>query len=119
MSRQLATAVLSIANGQTKSTSIQDYFGANPGKVGMDHCTSITIKAPAALTAVVTAQIAETNPSVDADFVTLQQSGADVAVAAGKAVTITHIAAKDFRLISAGAEGAQRDFYVSLQEDIG
>lgn len=120
MSRQLATAVLSIPNAQTKSGSIQGYWDStNAGKVAMQAAASITIKAPAALTAVVTVQVAMTEPSADADFVNLQQGGADLTIAAGKAVTITHLGAKDLRLISAGAEGAQRDFFVTLQEDIG
>ena len=120
MSRHLATAVLTIGNGLTKSSSIQDYWGGNPGKVGMDAAVSITIKAPAALTAVVTVQIAQTNPALDADFVNYQEvPGTDLVIAAGKAITIRALAAKDLRLISAGAEGAARDFYVSLQEDIG
>ena len=120
MGRTLATCRLSIPNGQTKSNSVQGAWDTtNAGRVAMNFATSITIKAPAALTGVVTVQIAQTHPSVDADFVNLQQQGADLTIAAGKAVTITHVAAQDLRLSSAGAEGAQRDFDVSIQEDTG
>src|SRR5688500_8596473 len=121
MSRQLATAVLSIGNGLTKSTTIQDYWGSTKaGKVALDHAAAISIKAPAALTAVVTIQVAMTEPSADGDFGNLQSPpGTDLVIAAGKTITIPAVAVKDIRLISAGAEGAQRDFIVTIQEDIG
>ena len=121
MSRQLATAVLSIANGQTKSTTIQNYWGStNAGKVALDHAASISIRAPAALTGVATIQVAMTEPSVDGDFTALQSPpGTDLVIAAGKTISLPAVAVKDIRISSSLAEGAQRDFIVTIQEDIG
>lgn len=114
-----ARATLSIPNGQTKSTSLGDIWGGNPAKVALDNAANITIKAPAALTAVVTVQVAMTIPAVDADFSNYQDSpGVDTVIGAGKTVRIGLPGCTDLRLISAGAEGAQRDFIVSVQEDM-
>lgn len=64
-------------------------------------------------------QVAQIEPSVDADFVNLQSPpGTDVVVAALKNISFRAPVCKDLRLISAGAEGAQRDFIVTIQEDI-
>ena len=117
----VARCTLSIPNGQTKSGSVQTqgWDTPNAGKVAMDNAANIQIKAPAALTGVVTVQTAQTNPSVDADFANYQDSpGVDVTIAAGKTVRIGLPAAADLRLISSAAEGAQRDFIVSIQEDM-
>lgn len=116
----IAKATLSIPNGQTKSGSIQGAWDTpNAGRVALDNAANVTIKAPAALTAVVTVQVAQTNPSVDADFQNYQDSpGVDVVVGAGKTVRIGLPGCADLRLISAGAEGAQRDFVVAIQEDV-
>jgi hypothetical protein len=117
-----ARAVLSIPNGQTKSNSVQDHFGA-PGTAGMvalDNAATITIKAPAALTGVCTVQVAQTCPALDADFQNYQDTpGVDVVIAAGKTVRIGLPGCSDLRIISAGAEGAQRDFICSIQEELG
>lgn len=75
----------------------------------------IVIYGPAALTAAVTVQVL---PFGDATWRTLQSGGVDVAVGAGKAVVISPPAFADLRLHSAGAEGADRDFFVDAQEDM-
>lgn len=117
MSRQLATAVLQIANAGTASQALSDIWGVNPAKVGMDHAVSVSITAPAALTGVATVLVR----AQELGAWTAQQSpaGADITVAAGKTVVIPAIAAKDLRINSSLAEGAARDFVVNLQEEIG
>jgi hypothetical protein len=116
-----ARAVLSILNGASKSNSVQDHFGGlgTAGKVALDNAATISIKAPAALTGVCTVQVAQTCPSADADFQNYQDtSGVDVTIAAGKTVRIGLPGCSDLRIISAGAEGAQRDFICSIQEEM-
>lgn len=114
----LATAILRIANGETKSTSLGDYFGANPAKVALDNAAGITIQGPSALTAACTVQVAQVSPAADADFAALAYDGSDVTVAAAKNTIIPLPAARDLRIVSAGAEAADRDFYVTIQEDL-
>jgi LysM repeat protein len=84
----------------------------------MDNAANVTIKAPAALTGVVTVQVAMTTPAVDADFGNYNDGVSDITIAAGKTIKIPNPSCTDLRLISAGAEGAQRDFVVSVQEDM-
>lgn len=112
-----ATASLVIANGGTKSASLGDFWGANPAKVALDSMAKVTIQGPAALTGVVTVQVAQVSPAADGDFVALQSGGADVTIPAAKATNLPVFTAKDLRLVSAGAEGAARTFLVTLQED--
>lgn len=117
MSRQLATAVLRIASGATAGQALSDIWGVNPAKVGMDHAVSVSVTAPAALTGVVTILI---RAEASGAWTAIQSpAGADITVAAGKTVVIPAIAAKDLRLNSSLAEGADRDFIVNLQEEIG
>ena len=117
-----ARAVLSILNGGTKSSSVQDYFGNPPGtagRVALDNAATITITPPAALTSVCTIQVAQTCPAVDADFHNYQDTpGTDVVVAAGKSVRIGLPSCSDLRILAAGAEGAQRDFICTIQEEM-
>lgn len=112
----LATASLRTTSGGTKSQSLGDIWGANPAKVALDNCRNVTIFAPATLSLTCTVQIASVSPAADADFQNFQYNGADVTIAAGKATTIALPAAKDLRILSSAAEGAARDFIVTLQE---
>lgn len=74
---------------------------------------AITIHAPAALTAVVTVQVATTDVAAPT-FNTLQSpSGTDITVAATKSITLTPPCFVQFRLHSAGAEGADRAFTIT------
>jgi hypothetical protein len=114
-----ARAVLSILNAGTKSSSVQDAWGGNPGKVALDNAATISIKTPAALTGVCTIQVAQTVPALDADFQNYQDTpGTDVVVTAGKTVRIGLPSCTDLRIISGSAEGAQRDFIISIQEEM-
>lgn len=114
MATHAARAPQRIASGQTDSPGISNHWGANPAKVALDHATSVTIIAPAALTGVCNPQIDGGNGT----FVTLQSAGADVTLPAGKATVLPRFTAVDLRIHSAGAEGANRDFIVSIQEEI-
>jgi len=115
----VARAILSILNGQTKSSSVQDHFGGNPGKVALDNAATISIKAPAALTGVCTIQVAQTVPALDADFENYQDTpGTDVVITAGKTIRVGLPSCSDLRIISGSAEGAQRDFTCSILEEL-
>lgn len=81
----------------------------------MQFAGTISVTAPAALTGACTVQI---RPVEGGAWSTVQEGGADVTLAAGKTTTLLGVAAKDLRIHSAGAEGADRDFYVNIQEDI-
>lgn len=96
---------ISIPNGGTDSPVIDaDLYGP---------FESITIMAPATLTGTVTVQVGTTDAASGATFVTLQSPpGTDVAIAAGKAFSITPPNFPQFRMHSSGAEAAQRDFNV-------
>jgi hypothetical protein len=69
----------------------------------------IEIKGPAALTAVVTAQISDLETS---GFVPMQSGGADITIPAAKATPMIPAVGRFLRLVAASAEGAQRDFVV-------
>lgn len=107
--------VLSIPNGGTDTPvyNVQSALGA---------ISSMIVFAPAALTGVISIQVApiDTPGAAPNDLKTLQwQPGTDVAIAAGKAVNIPLTAGfRSFRIHSASAEGAQRDFPVTFQLDV-
>lgn len=113
MRHNARVGTLRISNGGTDSPAIST-LGAF-GRVGLGAAIGISINAPAALTAVVTVQVL---PYGDATWRTLQSGGADVTVAAGKTVVISPPAFADMRLHSAGAEGADRDFFIDAQIDM-
>jgi hypothetical protein len=80
----------------------------------LGQATGITIYAPAALTGTITIEV---QPYGDATWRTLQSGGADITLAATKAVVISPPAFADLRLHSSGAEGADRDFFIDAQLD--
>src|SRR6266581_3726556 len=101
---------LSIPNAgtDTPAYAVQSALGSS---------MSVVVFAPAALTAAVTVQVAPVANPQAADWKTLQLTGtgapSDITIAAGKAVAISLSAGyRAFRLHSAGAEAAQRDFIV-------
>lgn len=110
-----SVATLRISSGGTNSTALSDYWGANPANVAMQFANDISIQAPAALTAVVTLQ---SRAVAGGTWSAVQEGGADVTIAAGKTRTLLGLQAADLRLVSAGAEGADRDFFVTIQESI-
>lgn len=79
--------------------------------------SGLTLTAPEVLTGTVTVQVQATRSGVD-PWVTLQSSGVDVEVTAGKSVTISPISAARLRLVSSVAEGADRLFYTAGDEKI-
>jgi hypothetical protein len=87
----------------------------NAAKVALDHAASVTITAPAALTGTVTVEISPDGTV----WSTLQTAGADVTIVAGKSTALPPFTARDLRLKSGSAEGANRDFFVNIQEEIG
>lgn len=111
MSSPARVGTLTIANGGTDTPGITTL---QYGRAGLGQAKTLTIYAPAALTAAVTVQVL---PRGDSTWRTLQQNGADVAVAVGKAVQINSGGWDDLRLHSAGAEGAARDFLIDASID--
>ena len=95
-SRELAVTIASSA--QTSSDV----------SIGSFHTFSIAIVAPATLTGVVTVHV-----SLDGStFVALQSAGADVTIAAGKAVVLSPFPFSHIRFVSSQAEGATRSFFL-------
>lgn len=105
-----ARVTLSIPNGGTDSNALSSLFSKGNVRSVFGNAAMITLYAPAALTAAVTVQVSSKFGS--AVWRTLQESGVDVAVPAGKAVDVFGAGIEDIRFHSAGAEGAQRDFDV-------
>lgn len=100
---------LSIPNGGTDSPALSTL-----SKSGYGAAIGLLIGGPAALTGTVTVQVQNAG---DATWRTLQSGGADVAIAATKAIVISPTVFADLRLHSSGAEGAQRDFVIDSQID--
>jgi hypothetical protein len=82
------------------------------GRSVLERMDSLTFLAPAVLAETVNIQVANKDGAVDSDFKTLQSGGADIAIAAGKAVTVTDLAAKEIRLRATVAVAADRTFGV-------
>lgn len=116
MSRHIQKlGTLTIANGGTNSGAllagnVATQFGSN---------VDMVIFAPAALTGTVTMQIAPLESPSAGDWKTAYLGGADVTIPAGKAVVVPVVAFKNMRLVSSGAEGADRNFEVFAQVDVG
>lgn len=120
-----ATAVLTIANGGTDSGRLGDYWrnatGENSqgGRVGLEHASAINIQTPAALTGVVSVQVAHKRNPATGDFSTLKNDdGTDVTLTAARSQVIDVPACTDLRLVSSLAEAAERTFRVAIQENI-
>lgn len=104
---------LSIPNAGSDTPALSSLISKGNARSTLGNSESITVFPPAALTGAVTVQISPKYGS--GQWFTLQQNGADVAVAAGKAVVINEVAFEDLRLHSAGVEAAARDFDVVCQ----
>lgn len=115
MSHQ-APFTLSIPNGGTDTPALSSLLSKGNLRSTLGNTSMLTVFAPAALTAACTVQVRSQYGT--GAWLTLQENGADVAVAAGKAVDVFGVAAEDLRVHSAGAEGAQRDFVVSFKIDM-
>lgn len=100
---------LTIANGGTDSPYLSSLFSAGQLKALLGSLVQMVVYTPAALTAAVTMQVRAVEAS--GTPVTLQTpAGTDVAFAAAKGVVVNAGAFRDFRMHSAGAEAADRDF---------
>src|SRR5712691_10421201 len=78
-----------------------------------DDAYGVGIQAPPTLTASqVSIQVAVSSGSAAA-FVTYQSGGADIVLAAGKALTMTPIPYRQIRFVSSSVEGADRVFLVT------
>jgi hypothetical protein len=106
---------LTIANGGTDSGALSASSSVSAGilKLLVGSLISVTVFAPATVTGTITIQV-KPNPAA-ADWTTLQSAGADVTIAAGKAVTLSSIPFGDMRIHSSGAEGAERVFTLLFQ----
>ena len=106
---------LTIANGETESNIIGGYL--------FDNIKGLTVFGPAAVAGVVVVEIADTEPgvAVDADFVTLQSSGADVGVTVGDGTPITYSAFRSLRVATTVAPGAAGEVYrvVAEEKEVG
>lgn len=105
---------LTILNGGTDSPALSTVWSKGQVRSAVGVAADMVVYAPAALTGVVTIQLAPSYGS--SSWKTLQQGGVDVTVAAGKAASVPVGAFGDLRFHSAGAEGAARDFDIVLQE---
>lgn len=105
-----------VASGQTASNALLERGApvapnmASTGD-GFRDADAITIEAPAVLAEVATVQVAEAE--VGGTFNALQRAGADVTIAAAKAITIEGISFKALRINLGGAAAATRTFKVT------
>lgn len=108
---------LSIPAAGADSPALSDVLSKGNTRSTLGNSESITIFPPAALTGAVTVEVSPEYGS--GRWFTLQQDGADVVVAVGKAAVINEVAFEDLRLHSAAAgpgfEAAVRDFDVVCQ----
>lgn len=98
---------LVIANGQTVSSLLSSILSQGQMKV-LGSVETLAIAGPSALTAAVTVEVAQEYPGTS--WTKLQRAGADVPVTAVDTTEIDRPAFRDLRLVSAGAEGAERSF---------
>ena len=112
-----ARFTMSIPNGGTDTPALSTMMSKGALRSTVGNCSDIEVYGPAALSGVVTIQIAAKYGS--GVWTTLQSGGADVTIAAGKSVQVPIGAFEDLRLHSAGAEAAQRDIDVVFQITMG
>lgn len=110
-----AQRTLTIANGGSDSQRLSDVWSKGQARSTIGAASDLSIYAPAALTGVVTIQVAPKYGDVAGNFRPLQQGGADVTLAAGKVTNVKLGAFGDLRIHSAGVEAAQRDFDLVFQ----
>lgn len=108
-----ASVNLSIPNAGTDTPALGTVLSAGQLKLFFGTSDNIIIYVPAVLTGACTLQYSPVENPAAGDWKTVQINGADVVLAAGKAVSFHGVAAKDLRIHSAGAEAAQRDFVIT------
>lgn len=96
------TKTLTILSGQNVSSDIIDMT-----RLGRRLKLSVTIFAPATLPETITLEVA---PSVSGTFTGHTSGGGDIAVAAGKSLTVTDVVAGAIRLKSASNVAGDRVF---------
>lgn len=111
----IAQVTLSILNAGTDSPRLSDIWSKGQVRSTLGADTNLTIYAPAALTGVVTVQVAPKYGDVVGNFKPLQEAGADITLVAGKVTNVKLASIGDIRIHSAGAEAAQRDFSLVFQ----
>lgn len=112
-----ARFVLSIPNAGTDTPAVSTLMSKGAARSTFGNSRNISVTSPAALTGACTIQVSPKYAS--GIWATLQVNGADVAIAAGKSVSVPTGAYEDIRIHSAGAEAAQRDFQVVFQVALG
>jgi len=115
MARHVAiVGTLTIASGQTDSPALSTV--AKP-KIALGVAIDLVIYAPSALTGTVSVQVSPIEEPDSADWRTASVAGTPVTIAAGAAEVVPVVAARDLRIHSSGAEGADRSFIVLAQYD--
>lgn len=115
MGRHLARiGQLTIPNGQSDSPGISTLDPL--ARPGVGSSVGLLIAAPATLPETITVEIL---PFGSATWRTLQSAGADVTIAAGKAVVIAPTPFADLRLHSGVAVAGDRTFDIDSQIDAG
>lgn len=105
---------LTIANAGTTSGSLSTAAGLTSLRHLMGALIGFTIFAPAALTGTVSVEVSYDG----SNWLALADSGTDVTVAANRATAVRAGGFRDIRLVSSGAEAAERSFTVLLQFDV-
>lgn len=106
---------LTIASGDTISSTMADVYSPSGAEIGLGAGTAISLLTPATLTGALTIEL-KIN---DSAWATLQDSTlSDVVPTAGTIIVLPlGISGSDIRIVSGTAEAADRDFYLSIQED--
>lgn len=109
-----ARFTLSIPNAGTDTPAISSLMSKGAARSTFGNAAAIEVHVPAALTGACTVQVSSKYKS--GVWRTQQEAGADIALAAGKAVRLPlELGIEDIRIHSAGAEAAQRDFDIVFQ----
>lgn len=112
-----ARVTLSIPNAGTDTPALSSIWSKGMCRSTFGNASGITVHSPAALTGAVTVQVSSKYGS--GVWRTLQEAGADLAIAAGKAVRLPlHEGIEDIRFHSAAGEAAQRDFDIVFKIDM-
>lgn len=104
---------LMIPSGQNDSAALSSALSTGQMKIVSGSNVGLVATGPEALTGVVTLQSVPLEGSTT--WVTVQQTGSDVTIAATKGVPVNTGAFRDLRFHSNAAEGADRTFYLTFQ----
>jgi len=90
------------------AAQLSNVISGNDGKITFGSSYAISFFGPAALTGVVTVQVAPVNTPQSSDWVNLSVSGSDVTISALKCIIVANPSFLALRLSSSLAEGADR-----------